>query len=122
MSIVYNFVLFLSAAASGLFFRQDSSKSLQTRKIIYFLVGRDFSKHPKGVTLKDGPYSGEAFHQIIETMIDSEHNYELYLDDVEQYDDDFLKAAFSNHDVKKNKIKFISNNSELLEKINRFWR
>ena len=81
-------------------------------------VAKDFSKHPAGRFLSDGPFSGERFRE--ETLIpmiqalDAEEVITIHLDGTRGYGSSFLEESFGGL-IRKlgvsaiDKIKFISN-------------
>lgn len=58
-------------------------------------VATDFSRHPAGRHLSDGPYSGEAFRQrFLEPKLKLNEPVELDLDGTRGYGSSFLEEAF----------------------------
>jgi hypothetical protein len=58
-------------------------------------VASDFSRHPAGRFLKDGPYSGEAFRRkFLEPNLVKQEDIVIELDGARGYGSSFLEEAF----------------------------
>ncbi len=88
-------------------------------------VASDFSRHPAGRFLSDGPYSGEAFRQrFLEPNLTKEDQIVIELDGARGYGSSFLEEAFGglvrkgfSKDILKQKILLRGANVSLKQEI-----
>ena len=58
-------------------------------------IPKDFSRHPAGRYLDDGPYNGELFRiKFLEQPLSRHEPIEIYLDGARGYGSSFLEEAF----------------------------
>ena len=63
--------------------------------MITVTVAKDFSRHPAGRFLKDGPYNGELFRKrFLEPHIREQDRIVIFLDGTRGYGSSFLEEAF----------------------------
>lgn len=63
--------------------------------MITVTVAKDFSRHPAGRFLADGPYSGQLFRQkFLESNIRTEDKIIIIFDGARGYGSSFLEEAF----------------------------
>ncbi|MCY1298750.1 hypothetical protein D9M69_443920 [compost metagenome] len=93
-------------------------------------IPRDFSRHPAGRYLDDGPYNGELFrNRFLEPYIRKHEHIEINLDGVRGYGSSFLEEAFGglvrlgfSADEILRLITFKSSNPVLLSQIKNYIR
>lgn len=92
-------------------------------------VASEFSKHPAGRFLTDGPYSGQLFREaVLEKIMRSGERTEIDLDGARGYGSSFLEEAFGGLARKyplsliKSLITFKSRDQNLIDRIDLYMR